>query len=416
MVTEAICGAFGQNAPFPPRTDSMLDRLAPVPADPLLGITVAFRADPSPQKVDLGVGVYRDDTGVTPIMAAVRESERRLVENGTTKVYVGPAGNRDYAAAMQALTLGADHSASKDGRVQVLQAPGGCGALRIAAEVLKTAGATDLLVSDPTWANHVPLLGSAGLKLGKYPYFDPKTGAPDVDAMLASLDRAASGTVVLLHGSCHNPTGADLPRDAWGAIADVCERRGLLPFVDMAYQGLGDGLDEDAHGVRLLAHRLPEVMVAVSCSKNFGLYRERVGATIVVGATPQAAQVTMGHLQTTARRMYSMPPDHGAAIVAGVFADPTLYATWAQELREMRERVLELRRRLAAALREGHDDRFDFVAHHRGMFSLLGLPPAGVEKLRTEHHVYMAPDSRTNVAGLRFADVERVAKAIRAVV
>jgi aspartate aminotransferase len=393
----------------------MLDRLAPVPPDPLLGITTAFRADPSPAKVDLGVGVYRDDSGVTPIMQAVKEAERRIVEKGTTKVYVGPAGNRDYAAAMETLTLGPDHSASKDGRVQVLQAPGGCGALRIAAEVLKTAGATDLVVSDPTWANHVPLLGSAGLTLGKYPYLDPKTGLPSVDAMLGALDRTAAGTVVLLHGSCHNPTGADLPREAWGAIAEVCERRGLLPFVDMAYQGLGDGLDEDAYGVRLLAHRLPEVLVAVSCSKNFGLYRERVGATIVVGRTPQAAQTTMGHLQTIARRMYSMPPDHGAAIVAGVWADPTLRAVWAQELREMRERVLELRRRLAAALRDGHDGRFDFVEHHRGMFSVLGLPPAAVERLRAEHHVYTAPDSRANVAGLRFADVERVARAIRAV-
>jgi aspartate/tyrosine/aromatic aminotransferase len=398
----------------------MLDRLTPVPADPLLGITTAFRADPDSGKVDLGVGVYRDDTGVTPIMKAVRESERRVLDKATTKVYVGPAGNRDYAAAMETLTLGADHSASKAGRVQVLQAPGGCGALRIAAEVLKAAGATDLLVSDPTWANHVPLLGSAGLKLGKYPYLDAKTNAPDVDAMLDALRKAPSGTVVLLHGSCHNPSGADLPREAWTPIAEICEQRGLLPFVDMAYQGLGDGLDEDAHGVRLLAHRLPEVMVAVSCSKNFGLYRERVGATIVVGATPAAAQTAMGHLQTTARRMYSMPPDHGAAIVAGVFADPTLYALWAQELREMRDRVLELRRRLAAALRagdgRGHDDRFDFVERHRGMFSLLGLPPAAVEKLRTEHHVYTAPDSRTNIAGLRFADVERVARAIRAVV
>lgn len=392
----------------------MLDRLTPVPADSLLGITTAFRADPSPWKVDLGVGVYRDDGGITPVMAAVRESERRLVEKCATKVYVGPAGNRDYAAAMDLLTLGADHSAAKAGRTQTLQAPGGCGALRLAAEVLKASGATEILVSDPTWANHVPLLGSAGLKLGKYPYLDAKTGRPNVDALLGSLQQAASGTVVLLQGSCHNPTGADLDREAWDAIAAVLERRGLVPLVDMAYQGLGDGLDADAYAVRMLAARLPELLVAVSCSKNFGLYRERVGAAIVVGATPQIAQVTMGHLQSIARRMYSMPPEHGAAIVAGIFADPTLYALWAQELREMRERVLELRRRLAAALREGADGRFDFVAEHRGMFSLLGLPPATVEKLRAEHHVYMAPDSRTNIAGLRFEDVERVAKAIRA--
>jgi aspartate/tyrosine/aromatic aminotransferase len=391
----------------------MLDTLKPVPADPLLGITTAFRADPSPDKVDLGVGVYRDDGGITPVMAAVRESERRLIEKCTTKVYVGPAGNREFAAGIERLTLGPDHSASKAKRTQTLQAPGGCGALRLAAELLKSSGATDLLVSDPTWANHVPLLGSAGLKIGKYPYLDAKTGRPNVDALLETLKKQPSGTVILLQGSCHNPTGADLDRDAWAAIAGVLGERGLVPLVDIAYQGLGDGLDEDAYGVRLLADRLPEVLVAVSCSKNFGLYRERVGATIVVGANPETAQTAMGHLQTIARRMYSMPPEHGAALVAGVFQDPTLYALWAQELREMRERVLELRRRLAAALREGYDDRFDFVAEHRGMFSLLGLPPEVVVKLREQHHVYMAPDSRTNIAGLRFADVERVASAIR---
>jgi aspartate aminotransferase len=346
-------------------------------------------------------------------MAAIRESERRLVENGTTKVYVGPAGNRDFAAAIEKLTLGADHSASKAKRTQALQAPGGCGALRLSAELLKGSGATELLVSDPTWANHIPLLGSAGLKISTYPYLDTKTGLPNVDALLETLKKQASGTVILLQGSCHNPTGADLDRGAWSAIAEVLANRGLVPLVDIAYQGLGDGLDQDAYGVRLLADRLPEVLVAVSCSKNFGLYRERVGAAIVVGANPEIAQTAMGHLQTIARRMYSMPPEHGAALVAGVFADPTLYAQWAQELREMRERVLELRRRLAAALREGYDGRFDFVAEHRGMFSLLGLPPEVVTKLRTEHHIYMAPDSRTNIAGLRFSDIERVAQAIR---
>jgi aspartate aminotransferase len=392
----------------------MLETLKPLPADPLLGITTAFRADPSPEKVDLGVGVYRDDHGVTPIMAAVKESERRIVEKGTTKVYVGPAGNREFAAAMEELMLGVGHAASKAGRTQTLQAPGGCGALRIAAEVLKASGATDLLVSDPTWANHVPLLGSAGLKLGTYPYFDAATGSANVDAMLETLKTTASGTVILLQGSCHNPTGADLDRAAWNAVADVLAARGLVPLVDIAYQGLGDGLDEDAYGVRLLADKLPELLVAVSCSKNFGLYRERVGATIAIGQTPQTAQIAMSHLQTIARRMYSMPPDHGGAIVAGVYHDAALRTSWMKELGEMRTRVLELRRRLAAALRAGGDARFDFVERQRGMFSLLGLPPAVVETLRTQHHVYMAPDSRTNIAGLRFADVERVAKAIRA--
>ncbi|MCZ8132568.1 MAG: aspartate/tyrosine/aromatic aminotransferase [Steroidobacteraceae bacterium] len=392
----------------------MLQTLSPVPPDALLGITTAFRADTSAWKVDLGVGVYRDEQGITPIMRSVRESERRVIANGTTKVYVGPAGNREFAAALEELTLGADHPARKAGRVVTLQAPGGCGALRLGAELAKFAGATDLVVSDPTWANHVPLLSSAGLRLGKYAYLDAATGRADANRMLDALATLPAGTLVLLQGSCHNPTGADLDRAAWHAIADLLDRRGLVPFVDIAYQGLGDGLEEDAYGVRLLAERLPEVLIAVSCSKNFGLYRERVGATLVVGQAPAQASVAMGHLQTIARRMYSMPPDHGAAIVAGIWADPQLRADWQREVAEMRTRVLELRRGLAAALRDGHDGRFDFVADQRGMFSLLGLPPAVVERLRTEHHVYMAPDSRVNIAGLKSADVVPVARAIRA--
>ncbi len=337
---------FPERAAPPYRTLPMLDRLQPVPADPLLGITTAFRADTSAGKVDLGVGVYRDERGVTPIMRSVRESERRVVANGTTKVYVGPAGNREFAAAMEELTLGAGHPVRKDGRVVTLQAPGGCGALRIGAELAKLAGATDLVVSDPTWANHVPLLSSAGLALGRYAYLDPATGRADAGRMLDALAQLPAGTLVLLQGSCHNPTGADLDRAAWDAIAALLEKRGLVPFVDIAYQGLGDGLEDDAYGVRLLAERLPEVLVAVSCSKNFGLYRERVGATLVIGRTPAHANVAMGHLQTTARRMYSMPPDHGAAIVAGVWADAELRADWQREVAEMRARVLELRRRL----------------------------------------------------------------------
>lgn len=392
----------------------MLDTLAPQPPDPLLGITTLFRADPSAQKVDLGVGVYRDDHGITPIMAAVRTATQRVLANETTKAYVGPAGNREFAAAIEELTLGTNHPVRRDQRVVTLQTPGGCGALRLAAELLKGAGAQGIAVSTPTWGNHVPLLGSAGLKLSSYPYLDLRTGKPDAAAVLTAIEAAPAGTVILLQGSCHNPTGADLDAAAWTSIADVLAKRGLVPLVDMAYQGLGDGLDADAASVRLLAERLPEMLVAVSCSKNFGLYRERVGAVLAIGATPAIANVAMAHLQTIARRMYSMPPDHGAALVATIWHDAALRATWSAELDAMRDRVLELRRRLAAALRAGGDTRFDFVEGQRGMFSLLGLPPSVVEKLRTEHHVYLAPDSRMNVAGLRFADVDRVAAAIRA--
>ncbi len=391
----------------------MLETLKPLPADPLLGITTAFRADPDPSKVDLGVGVYRDDHGVTPIMAAVRESERRIVEKGTTKVYVGPAGNREFAAAMEELTLGAGHAASKAGRTQTLQAPGGCGALRLAAEVLKASGATDILVSDPTWANHVPLLGSAGLKLGTYPYFDAKTGSANVDALLETLKKTASGTVILLQGSCHNPTGADLDRAAWGAVADVLAARGLVPLVDIAYQGLGDGLDEDAYGVRLLADKLPEMLVAVSCSKNFGLYRERVGVLHIVAEDPDEADIALTHEVRIARRLYSMPPDHGAAIVATVLGDESLERLWRSELAAMRERIAGLRRDLVSALHAACPGRdFRFITAQRGMFSFLGLTAPQVRRLRSEHHVYMTEDSRINIAGLRTENVGYFAQAV----
>jgi aspartate/tyrosine/aromatic aminotransferase len=393
----------------------MLQTLNPVPPDPLLGVTEAFRADPSNAKVDLGVGVYRDATGQTPVMAAVRAAEQKLLAQQKSKVYVGQAGNRPFAAAIEKLALGDGHAALAAKRVVTLQAPGGTGALRLGAELLALAGYTGkVLVSDPTWANHIPLMGGAGLATAAYPYYDRATGAVLADRMLAALDAAEPGTVVLLHGSCHNPTGADLAPAEWRSIAEVMARRRLLPFVDIAYQGLGQGLDEDAYGLRLLAEKLPEVVVAVSCSKNFGLYRERVGALTVVAESAAAAAVSMGHMQSLARRNYSMPPDHGAAIVAGVFADAELHRSWIAELTVMRERVLGLRRGLAAALRvEFGSGRFDFVARQNGMFSVLGLPPEAVQRLRTEHHVYMAPDSRVNIAGLIGTEIADVARAVK---
>ncbi len=393
----------------------MFQTLNPVPPDPLLGVTEAFRADPSNAKVDLGVGVYRDVSGQTPVMAAVRAAEQQLLSQQKSKVYVGQAGNRPFATAIEQLALGAGHTALTAKRAVTLQAPGGTGALRLGAEFLALAGYKGkVLVSDPTWANHIPLMGGAGLATAAYPYYDRATGAVRADAMLAALDAAETGTVVLLHGSCHNPTGADLEPAQWRAVAEVMARRRLLPFVDMAYQGLGQGLDEDAYGLRLLAEKLPEVLVSISCSKNFGLYRERVGALTVVAENAAAAGVSMGHLQSLARRNYSMPPDHGAAIVAGIFADAALHRSWVAELTTMRERVLGLRRGLADALRaEFGSSRFDFVARQNGMFSVLGLPPEAVQRLRSEHHVYTAPDSRVNIAGLIGTEIADVARAVK---
>lgn len=396
----------------------MFNTLETQTPDALLAVMQAFAADPSTDKLDLGVGVYRNSAGITPVMAAVRAGEQKLLAAQNSKVYVGAAGNRPFAAFIEELTLGAGHPARTAGRVVTLQTPGGCGAVRLAAEIVnRTTKGARVLVSDPTWANHIPLLGGAGLVVDTYPYYEVSSGTVVFDAMVATIERLPRGNVVLLQASCHNPTGADLTSEQWEVLAELLERKGLVPLLDLAYQGLGVSLDADAAAIRMLAARLPEVLIAVSCSKNFGLYRERVGAVIAIAETQKAATIVMSHLQALARRMYSMPPDHGAAIVATIAADPALRQQWADELEAMRLRVQTLRNALAAALaQEFGSSRFDFIKGQRGMFSLLGLSPASVKQLAAEHHVYMAPDSRSNIAGLPEPQVERLAKAIRAVV
>ena len=398
-------------------TRPMFQTLKPVAPDPLLGVTEAFRADPSTTKIDLGVGVYRDAAGQTPVMQAVREAEQRVLARQTTKAYVGPGGNRPFAEAMARLALGDVHPVIAGKRVAALQAPGGSGALRLAAELLRLSGYTGAVqVSDPSWANHVPLLSGAGLATAPYPYYDRATGGIRRADMLAALERLESGTVVLFHASCHNPTGADLDPADWQAVAGVMAENRLVALVDIAYQGLGQGLAEDAYGARLLAERLPEVLVAVSCSKNFGMYRERVGALLTITESAERSSIAMAHMQGLARRMYSMPPDHGGAVVAEVCADAALRAAWDTELTAMRARVNGLRKDFAAAMRQATGSaRFDFVAGQRGMFSMLGLPAEAVARLRTEHHIYMAPDSRVNIAGFAGPEIGRVAAAIAGV-
>lgn len=395
----------------------MLQTLKPVPPDALLAVTEAFRADPSRDRVDLGVGVYRDATGITPVPRAVRAAEQKMLSRQATKAYVGQGGNRPFAAFMEKLALGANHPALRDGRVVTLQSVGGTGALRLAAELIRLSGYTGAVqVSNPTWANHVPVLQGAGLATAAYPYYDVPAGRLLAGRMLEALSACEPGTVVLLHGSCHNPTGADPEPGHWAELAEVMARRQLVPFVDLAYQGLGRGLDADAAGLRLLCERLPEVLVALSCSKTFGLYRERVGAVMCVAENATAAATSMSHLQALARRNYSMPPDHGAAIVAEIASDPALHADWQQELDDMRDRVNGLRKSLAGALRsELGSGRFDFIEQQAGMFSMLGLPKDAVERLRNEHHIYTAPDSRLNVAGLSGKEIAAVARAIAAV-
>ncbi|MEY2920748.1 MAG: hypothetical protein RL261_2053, partial [Pseudomonadota bacterium] len=373
----------------------------------------AFRRDTSPLKVDLGVGVYRDDAGNTPVPAAVREAERRLIAAQTTKSYVGPAGNLDFNERIVALALG-PVAASLADRTSTIQTVGGCGALRLGAELIKVARPDTVVhVSDPTWANHEPLIGSSGMRLERYPYFDASRRDVAFDAMLAHIDALPAASLVLLHACCHNPTGADLKPDQWLALAEVIERRGLVPFVDLAYQGFGDDLETDAIGLRTLAQRVPELLLAISCSKNFGLYRERTGALAVISANAAARAAVATHQARLARRMYSMPPDHGAAIVAGVLADATLRQQWAEEVGSMVSRMKSLRALFASRLKArlpGHD--FGWVTRQRGMFSLLGLPEADIARLRDEHHIYMPPDGRVNVAGISDANVDYVADAV----
>lgn len=396
----------------------MLEILQPLPEDPLLGVMAAFRRDTDPRKVDLGVGVYKTEEGDTPIPAAIAAAMERSAGSQKTKVYVGQGGNERFNRAMLEIALGVDHATLKEGRAAALQAPGGSGALRLGAELVNAArpGAT-LHLSNPTWANHVPLLSNAGLKVATYPYFDRATGGVDAAAMLAHLETLPAGDLVLLHGCCHNPTGADLSRADWDAVAEVLVRRGLVPFVDIAYQGLGDGLEADAYGVRLMADRLPEVVVAVSCSKNFGLYRERTGATFVISPNAERTGIAMGQLRKIARGMYSMPPDHGAELVALVWEDAVLRQQWLDELEAMRVRVEELRGLLVSGLKALRGDvDYSFVQRQKGMFSLLPLNTAQIQRLRDEHHIYMPGDGRINVAGISRRNVEYVAQALAAVI
>lgn len=391
----------------------MFETLNPVAPDPILGVSAAFNQDPSTDKVDLGVGVYKDEAGKTPIPRAVKRAEAEIIAAQTTKSYLSPVGNPRFNALVAELTLGSDFAGRK-ADLALAQAPGGSGALRLGAELLQTARpGVAIHVSDPTWANHIPLLGSAGLRIERYPYY--REGVVQFTQMLEALDALTPGTLVLLHACCHNPTGADLSPSQWGQVAEVLARRRLLPFLDMAYQGLGESLDEDAASIRMLARAVPELVVAVSCSKNFGLYRERTGLLLVLGADSTQAGVLGGQLGRLARTLWSMPPDHGAAIVERVLGQPELRQDWMTELTHMARRINALRSLLADKLSAASGRDFAWVATQRGMFSRLPLSAEQVTTLREAHHVYMAPDGRINIAGISPGNVERVAAAISSV-
>jgi len=390
--------------------------LEKLPPDPILGVTTAFRGDPSPGKIDLGVGVYRDDAGNTPVPAAVRDAERALLDEQATKTYVGPMGNVVFNQRIVEMALG-PVAARLNERTTTIQTVGGCGALRIGAELIRASQPDAIVhVSDPTWANHEPLLGSSGLSLERYPYYEAANRGVAFERMLEHFQRLPHGSIVLLHACCHNPTGADLDAGQWVALAGVIESRGLVPFVDLAYQGFGDDLETDVQGLRLLATRVPQLLLALSCSKNFGLYRERTGALAVIAENATAAAAIATHQARTARRMYSMPPDHGAAIVACLLGDRALRAAWESELAGMVSRMKALRELLAGHLAARRPDLdFSWVTRHRGMFSLAGLGDAAIGELRSKHHVYVPPDGRINIAGVSATNVDRVADSIVAV-
>jgi aspartate aminotransferase len=392
----------------------LFEQISRLNADAILGLMAKFRADPHPHKVDLGVGVFRDLAGNTPILDCVRRAEKDVLATQTTKSYVGAPGREEFNSSVESLVLGADHTARRDHRARTVQTPGGCGALRVGAELIRAATSTATVhVSDPTWGNHIPLLGSSGFRLERYPYYDAPAHELRFEAMMERLERVPAGDVVLIHGCCHNPTGADLSLPQWQALAQLLERRRLLPFLDMAYQGFGAGLDADAAGVRLVAARVPECLIAVSFSKNLGLYRERVGALISIGESEERANAMLSHVLQIARSIYSMPPDHGAAIAAHIFASPELTNEWLRELDAMRTRMFDMRNLLADELRRTNGDKsFDFIRTQRGMFSLLGVSPTAVDRLREEHHIYMLGDSRMNVAGLMPHNAAYVAEAV----
>lgn len=392
----------------------MFQDVTPLPPDPLLGISIAFAADNNPQKVDLGVGMYKDEAGRIPIFGAVKAAERELLEVEQSKSYLGSSGSGDYNRLMRELIFSADLACVTEERVASIQTPGGCGALRVAAEFIKRCRPdTTVWMSDPTWANHEPLLGDAGVKLRHYPYYDQASASIRFDAMMDTLAQVPAGDVVLLHGCCHNPSGADLNREQWQAVAELAEKNGFLVFIDLAYQGFGQGLDDDAWGVRLLADRLPELVVASSCSKNFGLYRERTGSLCVVTEAADTATAVQTHLNKIVRGIYSMPPAHGAAIVETILGKAALKQAWTEEVEAVCGRIRTLRVQFADALQSAlGDDRFRFIQHQSGMFSFLGISPQQVDWLREQYSVYMAGSSRVNVAGLTPGTMEYVASAV----
>jgi aspartate aminotransferase len=389
----------------------MFAHLSPQPKDKILALMAAYKEDPRDTKVDLGVGVYKDASGNTPVMRAVKAAERRLVDEQTTKAYVGLAGDPAFSDAMIDLVL---NGAVARERVAAVATPGGTGAIRQGLELIKLAAPdATVWISNPTWPNHPSIIKYLGMPMAEYRYFDEATRGVDFDGMLADLGQVKAGDVVLLHGCCHNPTGANLTADQLLQAISVIKDVGAMPFVDIAYQGFGDGLDADGAATRAISASFDNVLIAASCSKNFGVYRERTGILMAIARNQDERDLAQQNLSYLNRQNYSFPPDHGARVVTMILTDPVLRADWEAELEDTRLGMLDLRQQLASELRRlSNSDRFDFLATHRGMFSRLGTTPEKVEKLRADHGIYMVGDSRMNIAGLNADTIPVLAKAI----
>jgi aspartate aminotransferase len=395
----------------------MFDRVEMASPDPILGLEEAFKRDPNPAKINLAAGVYKDADGNTPILKVVKRSEEQILHDETSKSYLGIVGSPEYAAVIQGLLFGADHSLVASGRAVTAHAPGGTGALRVAAEFIKKANpSARVWLSQPTWPNHANVMRAAGLAVETYPYFDAPANRLAFDALLETLAQLPEGDVVVLHGGCHNPTGIDPSAGQWAAIADVLAARRALPLVDFAYQGFAEGIDEDAGGVRALCDRISELLIATSYSKNFGLYNERVGALTLVAASAAAANAALSQIKSLIRANYSNPPAHGAKIVSTILRSPELRADWEVEVAGMRGRIHQMRRRFVQELAAlGVERDFSFIERQHGMFSFTGLTKDQVHTLRDRHAIYIVDSGRINVAGLTEANLPILCAAIASV-
>ena len=394
----------------------MFDSLPVLPPDSILGLAAACRADPNPDKVDLTLGVYMDETGLCPVFEAVQQAQQALVSEERTKVYMPPQGDLDYLNGIRSLVFGETGLTTLADRTSAVQTPGGCGAVRLGAEVLYAAAPeATVWVSDPTWPVHIPLMGSVGLQFKSYRYYSSDMKGLDFEAMVADLESAKPGDVVLLHGCCHNPSGVDPTLEQWRVLADLMSERQLLPMIDFAYQGMGAGLDQDAAGIRAVLERVPEMIIAVSSSKNIGLYRERAGAVVFVGGDARAAEAMASQAVSAARRVYSMPPAHGALLAGRVLSSSQLRSSWKVELGQICERINGLRGQFQEALTTATGRDFGFIGTEHGMFSFLGLSVEQAQRLREEQSVYMLDSSRINIAGLNANNLGRVVEAVATV-